>query len=380
MMVDYLLIAFAIFLILSTAFSVDIYTSIVGAWTRYTGLLAWLSYLSIFIFFDRYVDYRSFNILKFFKRLYIASLIVAIYGFMQHFDFDIIFKSQGLVSSTSSFAFFDNPNFYGTYLVLTMAIGFGLYLFALNKNQLLFYFISINFLVGILLYTYTRSAWIGIIVVLFMLTFTYVRYQKLWKRWSILIFAMIVMAIFINSSENGRYFGKIGITVQESNQLLENGLSGHEGSSRLIIWNKSFPLIKDYFWLGSGVDTHGIVFPATPDELEEYFNDRQIIIDKAHNEYLQLAVTVGVPALIVYLSLIFMIFKRVKRVAKKMEKESSLILCVLVAAICGYLVQAFFNINVVGVAPFYWAFLGIAYGYSTHILVVHNNNSNLSNK
>ncbi|WP_017381162.1 O-antigen ligase family protein [Paenisporosarcina sp. TG-14] len=364
---EYILFIFIALLTFSTIFSADIYTSIVGAWTRHEGYLTWLGYLSVFYFYYRVINYDNFSPEKLLKNLFVVSAVISIYGILQHFDYDFISLIVPWESPTSSIAFFDNPNFYGTYLVLTMGIGMGLYIMASEKKPLLFYGIVLTLMTSVLLYTNTRSAWIGLTIVALFYTFTIVKQYKLWRKWMVLLLAMGIMVVGINATEGNRYLGKIFITLEESGELLEEGLTGHEGSSRLIIWQKDVTILDDYFWIGSGIDTHAIVFPATPDELEEYFNNRTIMVDKAHNEYLQIAVTIGIPALLVYLLLLFKVYRRAFQTLKGANKQQKHIIFTLLAVITGYLVQAIFNISVVSVAPILWMFLGIVYGYSTKI-------------
>jgi O-antigen ligase len=78
-----------------------------------------------------------------------------------------------------------------------------------------------------------------------------------------------------------------------------------------------------------------------------------MIIKKAHNEYIQIAVTIGVPALLTYLLLISFIFHNAIRAIKVSTPKDNLVIFGLLSAIMGYLVQAFFNISVVPVAPLF---------------------------
>jgi putative inorganic carbon (HCO3(-)) transporter len=78
-----------------------------------------------------------------------------------------------------------------------------------------------------------------------------------------------------------------------------------------------------------------------------------MIFDKAHNEYLQIAYASGIPALLVYLSLVFTV---IKTSFKNLNNNPLMI--PLLCGVIGYLVQAFFNISVVSVAYIYWIFLG----------------------
>ncbi len=98
---------------------------------------------------------------------------------------------------------------------------------------------------------------------------------------------------------------------------------------------------------------NGIVKNVT-DESFEYIKSHNAIPDKAHNEYLQIAVTLGIPALMVYVIFLGMIiFPNFKYIFKQKYRF------ILLSIIGSYLVQAFFNISTIGIAPLFWFVLGI---------------------
>ena len=74
-----------------------------------------------------------------------------------------------------------------------------------------------------------------------------------------------------------------------------------------------------------------------------------------HNEYLHIAATIGIPALIIYLIFISTIL--IPKMKQMMNNKVSYI--ITLAIIC-YLVQAFFNISTIGVAPIFWMILGLS--------------------
>jgi O-antigen ligase len=113
--------------------------------------------------------------------------------------------------------------------------------------------------------------------------------------------------------------------------------------------------------LGSGPDTFGIVYPK-----DTVF--KGVTVDKAHNEYLQIAVTLGIPALLVYLFFTAHVLLTGLKAASRMKGENQILLFGLLAICIGYLTQAFFNISVITVAPFFWVILGILYHRSVTFL------------
>ena len=117
------------------------------------------------------------------------------------------------------------------------------------------------------------------------------------------------------------------------------------GNGRLKLWKDSLPLVKKYWAFGTGLDNFGKVYGVR--------NGRYY--DKAHNVYLQIAITNGVPALIIYMVIMGFIF------FKGLKIKSSLYISLFMAFI-GYCIQAFANISVIEVAPTFYVICGLLLG------------------
>ena len=139
-----------------------------------------------------------------------------------------------------------------------------------------------------------------------------------------------------------------------NSSLDSDGISDSAGSGRIFIWKLAFKLIPKYPLIGSGPDT--FLYASAAQEIEDVytiFKKSHVFMDKAHNEYLQYAVTVGIPALIIYLLFVGEILSKQKDILKNN------VTLIFSLAIIGYLVQAFFNISTIGVAPIFWLLLGL---------------------
>ena len=68
---------------------------------------------------------------------------------------------------------------------------------------------------------------------------------------------------------------------------------------------------------------------------------------------MQIAATIGIPALIIYLAFLMQILFN----QKNLFKNSGLF--ILIIPIIAYITQAFFNISTIGVAPIFWFLLGV---------------------
>lgn len=79
---------------------------------------------------------------------------------------------------------------------------------------------------------------------------------------------------------------------------------GHWGSSRLHIWQKTLPLILQRPIWGSGPDTFALVYPQNDVVNNIRFLSRPyLLVTKAHNTYLNMAVNLGLLGLIAYSAL-----------------------------------------------------------------------------
>ncbi|WP_252229337.1 O-antigen ligase family protein [Clostridium sp. ZBS15] len=142
------------------------------------------------------------------------------------------------------------------------------------------------------------------------------------------------------------------------------GFKGKEklGSARGYIWSRSIPLVKETLLLGTGPDTFAYVFPQN-DLMGKYYayNTPNMIVDKPHNLYLQIAINNGLIALIAFLGImIIYVVDSIKLYALKKEySESQILGGVTCLGIVGYLFAGMFNDSVVSVAPIFWIILGV---------------------
>ncbi|MDR7077905.1 putative inorganic carbon (HCO3(-)) transporter [Neobacillus niacini] len=364
-----LLLLFLTLIEISTAFSPNNYTSVYGLIDRKEGLISYFCYFSVFLFSYRLMDKEKLT--KVISGVAIVSMIVSLYGILQHYKLDFLPRNSAMRNYGGTYTFFDNPNFFGSYLVLVLLITIPLFLNAALKKYQILYFTSLCLAFVALIFSNTRSGYVGVFFGLVFITlFVVIKRKHLWKRWGALAVSMIVLLFLINMTEQGHYAKRINSVVKESYSVVTNQSTGREGSSRLYIWEKSLPLVKEYFWVGSGPDSFEFVYPNNKKNMEFLSNS---IVDKAHNEYLQIAITLGTPALLSYLSFLYLILRRAFQAVKLAEGNEKVLIYGLIATIIGYLVQAFFNISTVPVAPIFWSILGITLAKST---IVINNSHN----
>ena len=142
------------------------------------------------------------------------------------------------------------------------------------------------------------------------------------------------------------------------------GFNGKEklGSARGYIWSRSIPMIKNNLILGGGPDTFAFRFPQN-DLIGKYYayDVPNMVVDKPHNLYLQIALNNGFIALLAFLAImIIYIADSVKLYAfKKYYEKPQVFGSVTCLGVVGYLFAGLFNDSVVSVAPVFWIVLGV---------------------
>jgi hypothetical protein len=141
-------------------------------------------------------------------------------------------------------------------------------------------------------------------------------------------------------------------------------MDGYErfASSRGYIWSRSVPLLKDTLLVGYGPDMFAIKFPQHDyiGKINAYDNP-SIIVDKPHNLYLQIGINTGVVSLLALLAVFGMyIFDSLKLYVKR--DISTYLEHIGVGAVTGviaYLGAAFFNDQIISVAPLFYVMIGL---------------------
>jgi len=168
---------------------------------------------------------------------------------------------------------------------------------------------------------------------------------------------------FLISENSFKFIDPKGAAV-ELIEVPSWGFKGKEkmGSARGYIWSRSIPLLKDTLLLGRGPDTFAIYFPQNDyvGKLIAY-NTSGMIVDKAHNLYLQTALQTGVLSLVALLTVFVIYIANSLKIYSKSNFNSFYEKTGLgiFLGITGYLSAGFFNDSVVSVAPIFWILLGI---------------------
>jgi len=344
---EWLLLGYIGLVTISTIQSVDILQSLAGVHRRYEGLWAWYAYISLFFFACYFINQKQYKWVL--VAIVTGGWLCSIYGILQHFLLDFLPRHPSFIGYTRSFSFFDNPNYFGMYLVLVILVAVSLFMSEERKGITVVLFVVNLTLFAAMIYTFTRGAWAGMVVGL--VGFAWMARDLVnWRRYIVLLTGFAFVLLLISTERGGHILRFLSFAGEPFRAIAGDEMAG---SGRWYIWKNSLPLIPKYFWLGSGPDTFGIVFSG-----RNFLN--------AHNIFIHLAITMGFPAMLAYTAgITTVIIRGLTSVRKLTDGKDQLLLYGILAACIGYMVQNLFNVSVIVVAPFFWVLLGISYRLSS---------------
>lgn len=347
-------IIFLITILISCILSPYKFIAFVGSAARNEGFITFVIYIILFFAASQYliVSEKSINLMLF------VSSIYGLYGILQFYGIDPIQKWLfGEITNHDSIGLIGNRMLFSSYIVLFLTLSVQMYILKLKKRYLL----SSIILFCCLLCTLTRGAWITLLVILFINIVMSIKKKNNIKGIIILIIFFICSFAIINITSNNKIIGRVEHTKNEVTMIKDKGDNVPSSSinARRIIIKLYLKAYLDKPLIGTGPDTfYNRLFDDYTKDLMEKVIYTGEATDKAHNEYLEYAVSCGIFTLLSYLFLTFLI---VMKILKKRDDNKFKIMLMIILS---YLIQSFFNISDIGTAPLFW----IALGYSVKII------------
>jgi putative inorganic carbon (HCO3(-)) transporter len=298
--------------------------------------------------------------------LFLSAFIASLSGAFQHYTGKDFIKGRPLgtenyvtVSRVSSS--FAGANSFGPYILLVLSLAVHLLFSTFNRPASWLARTALVLLAGLLLaclcWTYSRSSWVGFLVILFVTVL-------LDRRKMILVGSLLLVFIFVflpslqsirhmnlTNDSSHRAVSDAGKGSPHSGpvlgSLLQNG-----GSGRLSYWKRAVSVIESSPIFGTGPNTYARVLMRDTDPKEIWY---------AHNGYLQMAAETGLAGLACFLWVLFVLFSQAIRSCKKIKDIYPLALLQgSIAGLSGFLVQSFFDntFYTVQLSMLMWVFFG----------------------
>jgi len=352
----YLLITlFTFFLIFSSLVASQSFsTSLIGMWLRNNGLLCYLAFLGLFIAtsFSKKITTAKYIL----SSLTLLGLIFGIYAWLQYFKLDFMQKLFPWYNVKSVIALtLGNSNFASVFLGLTFTASIGYFLNSTTPK----------------LFRFGALISLGIQWLL-------VPYIDTQGKLIYAVGGSIVFGVWLSTSNRKKlkvigYFwwlgaaltGILGVTglwgIGPFAQMLANNVINLK--DRYYHWLAAINMIRDNVIFGVGIDSFGDFHRRY--RIIESIEARGTPLtgtDNAHNVFLQLGSTAGLPLMIVYISLVvFITWRGTKALVLQQNK---LVVGTLLAIWAGYQVQSLVSIDQIGVAVWSWIVGGALFGLS----------------
>lgn len=246
-------------------------------------------------------------------------------------------------------------NHAGYYINMGIVCAMGLYMHTMKGEKgRIWYAFSIALQVFGILVNSTLGAFLGTCGALIMVLVFFVRRYSKWSLHMltpvIIVIALVIASYFgyIPNSKGEDMRVNFQLLFSNSQSVATEGDVATIGHGRGNYWIQSLKMIP-----GSPIFGYG------PDHLDEVYS-KLMAINRPDNEFIQHAVFMGIPALLMYLSALILLFVHQFKKMKQLDRT------ILVAAGCmiAYLISAQFGVSAFYTTPYLYMFFGMAAGRS----------------
>ena len=357
---DIPLLLFLFSQLLSTAFSIDVRTSLLGYYSRFHGgFFSTLSYSLLFWAFVSNMDRAK--TLKAIRFLLFSGIIVSVYGVLEHFGIDKDVWVQDVQNRV--FSTLGQPNWLAAWLLALLPIAWAFYLSSRQKSKNFWQWLGFSALYILTLsYTKSRSGLLGLVTVSGIFWginfFIYIvkEKSKSFIKNSFLLLTLSLFLIFAGGTPWTPSLEQLisqGIekkTPEVRGPALETG-GTESGQIRKIVWKGAIDVWKNYPLTGSGVETFAFSYYQFRPVEHNLVSEWDFLYNKAHNELLNILATTGILGLGAYLYFSGVV---VFYFVKKIKSSPDILDSSFLAGFCGIFVTNFFGFSVVAVSLLYF--------------------------
>lgn len=312
--------------------------------------------------------------------LLLVGILEMVYAYLQLFTtskFVIRFFYTHMANGVSM-----NPNFFGHFLSLLLPLSIGLYIYNEKKYRFIFFICALIFSVGLVFAESIMPILSVIATMLFLLIYILVKHRKKIVSYLLIVICCTATFIYTNDKtmeyyiENNyylpRYYTIDGGFEEIKNSIIkllpskenkedtdtvveenttniwdDNYSETRPDSGRIWLWKQSVHLLKENPWIGCGTDNFEYAV-GNIDPTLRYL--------EAHNIYLNYAINNGIPATIIFIVLMAIVF------FKGLKFKDGFAIALLLGFI-SYSICAIAGISVFPVATYYYVVFGLLGNY-----------------
>lgn len=337
----FLYLAFLGVLILAALFGVGGLISWIGYPGRSLGLIAWATFGGAFFLGSSTRDRRTREQISLAASA--ASILISAYALFQAAGVDPLEWSEAVDVSRAR-STLGNAAFLGAYLTLIVPLCVRLALAPFRLGERVIHALAALVGIAALLSTQTRGAWLGVIAGLALLAMLEVKRIRSAPGWSLVAAGLALALVIVLAA-----FSPLAPRIRSIFDPTTGTARG-----RLTQWQLTLDLIRDRPIAGWGPETYAFVFPRYIDAEFERKVGREVIPDRAHNFFLDIASIAGVSGLAAVLAALALIIWSVARL-----KTRDPVTIGIAAACIAYFVQLQFSFSTPDLDTMFWLFAGV---------------------
>ncbi len=347
--VFWLFVLYGLISIVTTYFSVNVWSSLFGIYGRFIGIFTIINLLlwSFIVFNEINTREKIFNVL----RVSVATaLLIALYGILQYMDLfvNIFYWTQDPLER--AFGTIGHSNHTAAYLGINLVILIGLIRTCSFGWKKIFYWVGLGLLSLAIIFTASRG---GLFATAFALVLWLVYglgtkgFRKDLKKYGKVVISILAVLLIGGILFRGQL---MKLPIVERSLVTVNFLQEGNVPDRVSWWMSTLEMIKDKPFLGHGLSTYRDVYNKyrradyiTPDDSQD-----NITPQSAHNEYLTIAAAQVVIGLAAYLAIIIAVFVSARSFMRRAKDwEDRVIAYAISMGIVVYLAQVVISFGVV---------------------------------
>lgn len=257
--------------------------------------------------------------------LIISSVIVGVYTLLQQIGIDPVKWSEGIFALDRSFSTLGNPVLLATFSAMILPVAIVLAVDKRSIRNRVLPLLAGSFLITSAYLSASRAGLFAMVLATLLLIV--VTAVSLREKFLILLklTGVMVLTAFVVLAVSGAFTGSSSDAPAVSERVASSlSASDPSGSSRLFIWKSTVRMIIDRPFVGYTARGFTNTWPSYRDP-KEFALEREVrYYDHPHNFYLELAVMYGVPALLVFLTLLFDVLGRLIRLLNSLREADEI--------------------------------------------------------
>ncbi len=359
-------IAFLGAAIMSTILSLHPIISLLGSYERQQGFHNIIAYVLLFLFiatfFKSRVDTKRLVIV-----LNVSAAVICIYGLMQLFGLDFLNWAQSTMSRI--FSSFGQPNFFGHYIAVMVPISvYGFFYIAKRWYMRILYGLLLASEIVCLIFTYSRSAWIALVISLG-LSLILVLWKKNKKKTAaaiVIVAAACVVALLLPGVRSALLSHSDYVNLKFSSRLVSI-IDFNNGSNaiRLKYWHAALNAFKEAplkrYLFGFGPDVQASVYVDQYQVDWGYYERLNSYPDRAHNGLLDLLLQFGIVGVATFFALVWFSIRGLIKILQIGRGDEFWLAIALVASLIAYAANNMFSFSLTAMAMMLFALLGLSF-------------------